>query len=121
MQGLIAAVNTRHKAQLGTFAHVIEAPEGTPLPYTVVSIVSEIASYNFTSTFERTLVQFDVYAVDKAAAIARSEALKAAFDDCTLMVPGYLFGKFEREFSQPIKDGDAWRVIVQYAAELQKA
>ncbi|MEG6507047.1 hypothetical protein [Nitratidesulfovibrio sp. 1201_IL3209] len=121
MQGLIAAVNARHKAQLGFAAHVIEAPEGTALPYNVVSIVSEIATYNFTSTFERTIVQFDVYAVSKAAAIAGSEALKAAFDDCALTVPGYLFGKFERQFSQPLKDGDAWRVIVQYVVELQKA
>jgi hypothetical protein len=120
MDALVTAINARLKAQLGYSAHFTEAPEGTALPYLVLTIVSEVPSYTFTSTNERTVIQFDMYSASKTDALSRAKALKAAMDDCVLAVTGYRFGKFERELSQPLKDGDAWRVIVQYAAELQK-
>ena len=120
MQALIAAINRRHRDLLGSALHVIEVNEGIALPYTVLTIVSETPGYTFSSMSERTVVQFDVYAQGKVQVFTMAEALRDAFDDCVLDVPGYAFGKFEREFSQPLKDGDAWRVIIQYVAQLQK-
>jgi hypothetical protein len=88
MDALIKAINTRMTAQLGYSAHVTEAPEGTALPYAVLTVVSEVPSYTFTSLNQRTVIQFDVYAVSQAAALSRAKALKAAFDDCSLSVTG---------------------------------
>lgn len=119
MDKVIKAVNARLLAQVGKAAHVFEVPEGTALPYLVLSIPSEVPRYTWTSVRERIRVQIDVYAAGKVEALTLAGAVKAAMDECEMEVEGYELLHFQREFSQPLKDGDAWRVIVEYAVELQ--
>lgn len=97
-----------------------ETPQGKRLPYGIYSMTSAVAGYTFTDVHERVLLQFDLYAATDVDADDLYEDLKALFDDCSLSVTGFRFGKMERVSAQRIKDPHYWRWIVEYVITLEK-
>lgn len=90
------------------------APIGSQLPYCVYSMPVTTVDYWFNSRDEHVRIQIDLYAVTHTAACDLYENCKTLFDDCTLSVTGYSFGKMERVSAQKLAEENCWRWIVDY-------
>ena len=81
------------------------APQGITAPYAVFSLITNVADYNFTSTFDEAEIQIDIIASNVSSNILDyGDKCMALFDDCTLTVTGYQFIKMERDWNALIED-----------------
>ena len=99
------------------------APQGITAPYAVFSLVTNIADYNFTSTFDEAEIQIDIIASNVSSNILDyADYCMTLFDDCTLTVTGYQFIKMERDWNALIEDPEEeiQRYTIQYTVWLRK-
>ena len=99
------------------------APQGISKPYSVFQLITNIADYNFTSTFDEAEIQVDIID-DNTSSDILDYAYKcmALFDDCQLTVSGYQFMKMERDWNQLSEDPEEeiQRYTIQYTVWLTK-
>ena len=99
------------------------APQGISKPYSVFQLITNIADYNFTSTFDEAEIQVDIID-DNTSSDILDYAYKcmALFDDCQLTVSGYQFMKMERDWNQLSEDPEEeiQRYTIQYTVWLRK-
>ena len=99
------------------------APQGISKPYSVFQLITNIADYNFTSTFDEAEIQVDIID-DNTSSDILDYAYKcmALFDDCQLTVSGYQFMKMERDWNQLSEDPEEeiQRYTIQYTVCLRK-
>jgi len=102
-----------------------EARQGADAPYIVYSSPTHNTDYNFTETFERVTVQFNLYS-ETASAVEINTMwtnFKAAFDDAPLTCSGYRLVRFRRDFQQlsrEIDNDQYWVYLMQYEALLEQ-
>ena len=99
------------------------APQGITAPYAVFSLITNVADYNFTSTFDEAEIQIDIIASNVSSNILDyADKCMALFDDCTLTVSGYQFIKMERDWNALIEDPEEeiQRYTIQYTVWLRK-
>jgi len=108
---------------LGGRFYLNHAPQSAATPYCVYQLITNIADYNFTSTFDDAEIQMDIID-DNTSSDILDHAYKcmALFDDCTLSVSGYQFMKMERDWNAFISDPEEQiqRYTVQYLVSLRK-
>lgn len=111
------------KAAISSRLYANAAPQDTPFPYVVMTIVSDIFEETFTSDMENIVFQFSIFSNNSSSEEAGDifELLKAVYDDTELTVAGYknfrvvrLENRLERE------PDDAWQYIVDYRINLYK-
>jgi len=99
------------------------APQGITAPYAVFQLITNVADYNFTSTFDEAEIQIDIIASNVSSNILDyADKCMALFDDCTLTVAGYQFMKMERDWNSLIEDPEEeiQRYTIQYTVWLRK-
>ena len=99
------------------------APQGISRPYSVYQLITNIADYNFTSTFDEAELQIDIIDDNASSDILDyADKCMALFDDCELSVTGYQFLKMERDWNQLSEDPEEeiQRYTIQYTIWLRK-
>ena len=99
------------------------APQGISEPYAVFQLITNIADYNFTSTFDEAEIQIDIIDTNVNSNILDyADKCMALFDDCTLTVAGYQFLRMERDWNQLSEDPEEeiQRYTIQYTVWLRK-
>ena len=99
------------------------APQGTPMPYGVMALISEIPSYDLNKmATEGYMIQFDLYSEggrqSEKRALELARLFKNKFDNCFFLVPGYELVRFHRKMAQKIGEGGNKRIIFQYSVEM---
>ena len=106
-----------------------EAPSTAEMPYAVYNMVNSNHDWTWTSNFEETVFDFNLFSDSTGGATeitALYEKMKDQFDDCTLTVTGYSHLKFRRESAWLLKDSNAipnksiWQYTVQYRSLIRK-
>ena len=103
--------------------HLNNAPQSSSKPYAILSLITNVADYNFTSTFDESEIQIDIIASNVSSDILDyADKCMALFDDCTLTVAGYQFIKMERDWNSLIEDPEEeiQRYTIQYTVWLRK-
>lgn len=99
----------------------MQAPVGTPAPYLVASIISELPRYELSHTFVSILIEFSVVADDMTTMHQISEHVFSLFDDANLALIGYVqVGLMERDSAQPLIIDGVYRYIIEYRLQLEK-
>jgi len=98
-----------------------EAPQGTPLPYALFSLPVISPEYAFHGlSAEHVLAHFEIYSGDRSQSWAFYEALKGAYDDCQLTIPGMELQRMERSTVNRSSSENTFRFMVTYIVQLQK-
>ena len=102
--------------------HNTQAPQDTTRPYAVMYLISDVPFWTFDSTFENTLVQFNIYDENSSVENVCSlfEKLKTLYDDTVLTFDDYYNYQMKREFSDLAKSSDVWQYSVQYRIGMQE-
>ena len=103
--------------------HLNNAPQSSSKPYAVFSLITNVADYNFTSTFDESEIQIDIIDDNTSSDILdHADKCMTLFDDCTLTVTGYQFIKMERDWNSLIEDPEEeiQRYTIQYTVWLRK-
>ena len=114
--------NTFNTAISGRF-YLNSAPQAASKPYSVFQLVTNTATYNFTSTFDDSEIQIDIIDDNNSSDILDvADKCMTLFDDCELTVSGYQFIKMERDFNMLIEDpeGEIQRYSIQYTISTRK-
>lgn len=99
------------------------APQGISKPYSVFQLITNVADYNFTSTFDEAEIQIDIIdSNDSSDILDYAEKCMSLFDDCVLTVAGYQFMRMERDWNQLSEDPEEeiTRYTIQYTIWLRK-
>ena len=99
------------------------APQDIDRPYAVFQLITNVADYNFSSTFDEAELQIDIIDDNTSADILDyADKCMALFDDCNLTVTGYQFLKMERDWNQLSEDPaeEIQRYTIQYTVWLRK-
>jgi len=109
--------------------HLEEASSSATMPYAVYNMVSSVHDWTFTSDFEETVFDFNLFSDSTGGATEITqlyEKLKDQFDDCVLTVSGYTHLKMRRENAYLSVDSEAipnkriWQYTVQFRNLIQK-
>jgi hypothetical protein len=103
--------------------HLNNAPQSSSKPYAIFQLITNVADYNFTSTFDEAEIQIDIIASNVSSNILDyADYCMDLFDDCTLTVTGYQFIKMERDWNALIEDPEEeiQRYTIQYTVWLRK-
>ena len=103
--------------------HLNNAPQSSSKPYAVFQLITNVAEYNFTSTFDEAEIQIDIIDDNTDSNILDyADYCMALFDDCTLSVTGYQFVKMERDWNQLSEDPEEeiQRYTIQYTVWIRK-
>lgn len=100
------------------------AEQTDTLPYAVYHIISDTYEFTFTSDFEKTRIQFDLYS-DKESSLeveTMYTQLKQLFDWCSLTIEGNTHLYMKRELARLTKDpeDDCWHYICDYELFMEK-
>ena len=103
-----------------------KVPSVAVLPYSRYRSITVTPDWTFTTYFESTRVQFDIFSKEKSS--SEIEALYSSlikmFDWCTLEVDNYTFLYMRREFSQLFEpeetQADYWHYVVDYRIDIEK-
>lgn len=99
------------------------APAGTPFPFVVFSVISDIQADTFKDKFDDVLIQFSLFSSSSSTTEIEDmyDHLKTLYDDCSLTPTGATVCLMKRENSHFIvEDGpnpDAGDTIWHYAVE----
>lgn len=100
------------------------APQTATLPYAVYHIISDVPTWTFTTTFENTRIQFDLYSKEESSSEVEDmyTNLKALFDWCSLTITGNVHLYMRRELARLSKDpvDDVWGYNVDYLTMMEK-
>jgi len=99
------------------------APQSISKPYAVFTLITNTATYNFTSTFDDSEIQIDIIDDNNTSDILDlAEKCMTDFDDCTLTVAGYQFMIMERDFNFLTEDPEEeiQRYTIQYLVSTRK-
>ena len=102
--------------------YYLEAPQNTPKPYAVFSLIANPASRDTVTKFEEIYFQINLYG-DSLSALETIENLtKQKFDDCesTFTLSGYHCDRIERELTRNAKYDRVFQLTIQYKLELTK-
>ncbi len=100
-----------------------EAPSTAEMPYAVYGMVNSNHDWTFTSDFEDTVFDFNLYSDSTGGATEITqlyEKLKEQFDDCDLTITDHNHLKMRRENAWLSKDSEVipnksiWQYTVQY-------
>ena len=92
-------------AALSNQFYLNSAPQGISKPYAVFQLITNTATYNFTSTFDDLEIQIDIIDDNNSSDILDlADKCMADFDDCTLTVAGHQFLNMERDFNLLTED-----------------
>ena len=106
-----------------------EAPTTAEMPYAVYNMVNTNHDWTWTSDFEDTVFDFNLFSDSTGGATEITELyekLKEQFDDCSLTVTGHSHLHFNRENAWLSKNSDAipnksiWQYTVQYRSLTRK-
>jgi hypothetical protein len=117
-----SAANDFNTAIGGRF-YLNSAPQAVSKPYSVFQLITNTASYNFTSTFDDSEIQIDIIDDNNTSDVLDiADKCMALFDDCELTVSGYQFMKMERDFNMLIEDPEEeiQRYTIQYTVSTRK-
>jgi len=99
------------------------APQSISRPYAVFQLITNTATYNFTSTFDDAEIQIDILADNDSSDILDiADKCMTLFDDCILTVAGYQFMNMERDWNTLIEDAEEeiQRYTIQYMVSTRK-
>ena len=101
------------------------ASQDATLPYAVYHIISNVAEYTFTTFFEKTRIQFDLYApVSDSSSVVEDmyTNLKALFDWCTLVISDNTHLYMRRELARLSRDptDDCWMYQIDYELFMER-
>lgn len=111
------------KTAISSRFYLNTAPQGIAKPYTVFQLITNTATYNFTSTFDDTEIQIDIIDDNNSSDILDiADKCMSHFDDCDLAVNGYQFLKMERDlnFLEESPDEEIQRYTIQYTISTRK-
>ena len=99
------------------------APQGISKPYSVFQLITDVATYNFTSTFDEAEIQIDIIDDNNSSDILDyADKCMTDFDDCVLTVAGHQFLKMERDFCLLTEDPEEeiQRYTIDYSVITRK-
>jgi hypothetical protein len=99
------------------------APQGTPYPYGVFQVISDVPRYSFSDDFEDYLIQFRLFSKDTDSAIEIDnmfDELKNVFDFAIINQNDFQAVSMIRENSSLIKREDVWQYTVLYRLLMMK-
>jgi hypothetical protein len=111
------------KTAISSRFYLNSAPQAASKPYSVFQLITNTATYNFTSTFDDSEIQIDIIDDNNTSDILDvADKCMTLFDDCQLTVSGYQFMKMERDFNMLIEDqeGEIQRYTIQYTISTRK-
>lgn len=111
------------KTAISSQFYLNNAPQSISKPYAVYQLVNNVATYNFTSTFDDAEIQIDIIDDNHTSDILDyANKCMALFDDCILTVSGYQFIKMERDLNFLIEDAEEelQRYMIQYTVYTRK-
>lgn len=125
MKELLTAIYTKYTgcalaSSLTGGLHADEAPPETAFPFGVLTVVDVNPIYTMNTVHELARVQFDLFHNNHSSLLDIYDSLRTIFDDCTLSVTGYSFVSMIRSSAQKVRDGDYWRVSVDYMVRYEK-
>ena len=97
-----------------------EAPEQKANPYVVFHELSSKPEYTFSTSFEDTLMQFNIYSDTVTELDSVYEKLKTLFDMCQLSITGYTLVFMVRQQSRRMHIENYWQRIVEYKMYMEK-
>jgi len=110
-----------------TDLYFTEAPPNAVFPYAVFSLVTDMANWTFTESFENCLVQFNIFS-DTSSATEIGElfvllkgdvAAGEGFDFFELVLDNFDTVSMEREMSNLVRVEKVWQYNVTYRCVLQ--
>lgn len=112
-------------SNVGKRIYAGQAPQKTSFPFCVFHQLPGEVEYVSRARYETIPIQFSIYTQESSPSNIGTYAdnLKSRFDDCTLAVSGYHFGKMERQNPGVIlpdqKEG-IWHYAIDYDVLLRK-
>jgi hypothetical protein len=99
------------------------APQSITRPYSVFQLITNTATYNFTSTFDDAEIQIDILDDNNSSNILDlADKCMSLFDDCTLTIASHQFMGMERDWNMVIEDAaeEIQRYTIQYTVSTRK-
>jgi hypothetical protein len=107
---------------LGGRFYYVEAPQGSPKPYAVFSLITNPTYRDTASRFEEIYFQINLYGESLAALETIEKLIKDKFDDAesVFTLTAYHCDRIERELTRNAKFDTVFQLTIQYKLELTK-
>ena len=123
---LIGGVHNSFYLAVGGRLYDTQASETAAFPYSVYTVIDDVPIWSFTTFFEDTRIQFDIFSDNNSAVEIDGiyTKLKSLFDWCQLEIANNTFLYMRRELVRRFREAEPqasyWHYIIDYLVSMER-